>query len=250
MNFPYISMRGMPDWTDDLEIVRKKMDCYVQYKHPNEPRLPVLGKYMTQQYVMPSQDVTGYAFGLRPDLIMSIIWAANGLFNSPDSYRDYNPLGIKCGLNRLEPANWADGILLLCARIESFFLPKDGPKHGNGGYDPCYKSGHDYSYIIKMGRIPDDLYGVCARLLGHRSINRQVEVFVEKVLFYANEIRYTPVTTPPVDPPDIEPPTIKPPNPPTANGEGFDNVKDIIQQYWIFAVAGLGLYMALRPKQK
>lgn len=218
-NVSYISMRGLPSWANgDLELVRKKMDLYVQYK-TGDLKVPVIGKYIKEAYAGNANStpaITG--FGVRPDLLMGLIWASNNLFGyggyplagekdyailRTKGFKDYNPLNIACGpMNRIiAPKNWRMGVLLTAARVQSFFNQRGVDDHPNGfQFDPCYravkpKPEGDWEKLTQAwGRPSDDFYGICALLLNNtikQGIDDVAIALGDKALYYAEQIRLT-----------------------------------------------------------
>jgi len=218
-NVSYISMRGLPSWANgDLELVRKKMDLYVQYK-TGDLKVPVIGKYIKEAYAGNANStpaITG--FGVRPDLLMGLIWASNNLFGyggyplagekdyailRTKGFKDYNPLNIACGpMNRIiAPKNWRMGVLLTAARVQSFFNQPGTNDHPNGfQFDPCYravkpKPEGDWEKLTQAwGRPSDDFYGICALLLNNtikQGIDDVAIALGDKALYYAEQIRLT-----------------------------------------------------------
>lgn len=215
---PYISMRGLPSWANgNLELVRKKMDLYVQYR-TGDLTVPIIGKYVKEAYAgnkNSSPTITG--FNVRPDLLMGLIWASNNLFGHggyplsdkekkdnffflrTKSKTEYNPLDLQCGLfKRIEPENWRMGVLFLAARIQSFFDAPGVNDHPNGKqFDPCYRAqvAGDWERLTQYWKRPsDDLYGICALLLRNwtaTGIDKNAIALAEKTIEYAEAIRAT-----------------------------------------------------------
>lgn len=251
-NVSYISMRGLPSWANgDLELVRKKMDLYVQYK-TGDLKVPVIGKYIKEAYAGNANStpaITG--FGVRPDLLMGLIWASNNLFGyggyplagekdyailRTKGFKDHNPLNIACGpMNRIiAPKNWRMGTLLTAARVQSFFNQPGTNDHPNGfQFDPCYravkpKPEGDWEKLTQAwGRPSDDLYGICALLLNNtvkQGINDTAIALGDKTLYYAEQIRLTSTGSPGNgDPGNGDPGNGGPSDPGNGNPDDGDN---------------------------